>query len=64
MLETLVQRLASIESELAGEVDEELRPPARPANPKTTAAFALPGVEALGTDVAPQRPSRPGRNRV
>jgi localization factor PodJL len=58
VLETLVQRLARIESELAGEVDEELRAPARPAAPKTTAAFTLPGVEALGTDVAPQRPSQ------
>jgi localization factor PodJL len=59
VLETLVQRLASIESELAGEVDDELRPSARPANLKTTAALALPGVEALATDVAPQRPAQP-----
>ena len=55
VLGTLVARLASIESEIAGDIDDELRPPARPANHRTTAASALPGVEALGPEVAPQR---------
>jgi len=55
VLGTLVARLASIESEIAGEIDDELRPPARPANHRTTAASALPGIEALGPEVAPQR---------
>ena len=55
VLGTLVARIASIESEIAGGVDDELRPPARPANLRTTAVSALPGVEALGPEVAPQR---------
>ena len=59
VLETLVARLATIESELAGEIDEELRPAARPANPRASVAFALPGVEALGSEVAPQRSAEP-----
>ena len=55
VLGTLVARLASIESEIAGEIDDALRPPARPANHRTTAASALPGIEALGPEIAPQR---------
>ena len=47
VLETLVARLASLESELAGDVDDELRPPANAANPRPAAGPALPGVEAL-----------------
>ena len=52
VLETLVARLASIESELAGDVDDELRPPADAASPRPAAGAALPGVEALGPEVA------------
>jgi localization factor PodJL len=55
ILGTLVARLASIESDIAGEIDDALRPPARPANQRTTAASALPGIEALGPEVQPQR---------
>ncbi len=57
VLETLVARLASIESELAGEVDDQLRPPADTAAPRPAAGAALPGVEALGPEVA-QRASQ------
>ena len=60
ILETLAQRLESIESELATDgVDEELRPPARSASPALSVSSALPGVEALGREVAPQRPAAP-----
>ncbi|HTZ68413.1 MAG TPA: hypothetical protein VMB83_13325 [Roseiarcus sp.] len=60
VLETLIARLASIESELAADgVDEELRPPARSASPASSVGSALPGVEALGSEVAPERPARP-----
>ena len=55
VLGTIVARLASIESEIAGEIDDALRPPARPANLRTAAASGLPGIEALGPEVAPQR---------
>ena len=56
VLETLTARLASIESELAADdVDEELRPPTRPASPATAVGSVLPGVEALDPKVAPQR---------
>jgi localization factor PodJL len=58
ILETLVARLASIESELAGDVDDELRPPAVAASPRPTVGSALPGVEALGPEVTPQRPAQ------
>jgi localization factor PodJL len=59
ILETLAMRLESIESELAAEdVDEELRPPARSANPAPSVSSALPGVEALAHEVA-QRPAAP-----
>jgi localization factor PodJL len=59
VLETLATRLAGIESELAGDdVDEELRPPARSASPATVSS-ALPGVEALGPEVGPQRTAQP-----
>ena len=54
VLETLVQRLASIESELTSDVDEELRPPADAALPRPAAGSALPGVEALEPEVAPR----------
>ncbi len=54
VLETLVARLASIESELASDVDEELRPAAAAAN-RLGVGAALPGVEALGPEVAPPR---------
>ena len=60
ILETLAARLESIESELAADdVDEELRPPARSASPAPSVSSALPGVEALGREVAPQRPAPP-----
>jgi localization factor PodJL len=55
VLGTLVARLASIESEIAGEIDDELRPPAGRANHRTTTASALPGIEALGPEVQPLR---------
>jgi localization factor PodJL len=55
VLETLAQRLASIESELASDVDEELRPPADAATSKPVPGMALPGVEALEPEVAPRR---------
>ena len=55
VLETLAQRLASIESELASDVDEELRPPADATVPRLAAGQALPGVEALDPEVAPRR---------
>ena len=59
VLETLTARLASIESELAADdVDEELRPPTRPASPATAVGSVLPGVEALDPKVAPQRASQ------
>ena len=66
VLETLAARLASIESELAADdVDEELRPPARPASPAPSVSSALPGVEALAPEVAPQRagPTQGGGER-
>jgi localization factor PodJL len=56
VLGTLVARLASVESEIAGEIDDALRPPIRPANHRTTSA--LPGIEALGPEVQPQRPAQ------
>jgi localization factor PodJL len=62
ILETLTARLTSIESELASDdIDEELRPPARPASPAPSVGSALPGVEALGQEAAPQRmaPAQP-----
>ena len=60
ILETLADRLESIESELAADdVDEELRPPARSATPAPFVSAALPGVEALGHEVAPPRPAQP-----
>ncbi len=60
VLETLAARLASIESELAADdVDEELRPPARSASSAPSVSSALPGVEALGPEVAPQRLDQP-----
>ena len=55
VLETLGQRLASIESELASDVDEELRPPAEAAIPRPAFGPALPGVEALEPEAAPRR---------
>ena len=51
VLETLVARLASIESELAGDIDDELRPPAGATNPRPATGSALPGVDALGPEV-------------
>jgi localization factor PodJL len=60
VLETLATRLASIEIELAADdVDEELRPPARSTNPAPPVSSALPGVEALSPEVAPQRSAQP-----
>src|ERR1700722_16825989 len=60
ILETLAARLANIEGELAADdVDEELRPPARPDSPAPSVSSALPGVEALGPEVTPQRPAQP-----
>ncbi len=60
ILETLAARLKSIESELAADdVDEELQPPARSASSAPSVSSALPGVEALGAEVAPQRPAGP-----
>ena len=56
VLETLVARLASIEGELAVDVDDELKPPARPTGSEATIRSALPGVEALEPDLTP----RPG----
>jgi localization factor PodJL len=58
VLETLAQHLASIESELATDVDEELRPPAEATALAPAAGTALPGVEALGPEVAPRRPAQ------
>ena len=54
VLETLTERLAGIESELAGDdVDEEVRPAAR--NPAAPSVSSTPtGVEALAPEVAPQ----------
>ena len=61
ILETLAARLANIESELAADdVNEELRPPGRPASPAPSVSSALPGVEALGPEVTPPRPSQRG----
>ena len=61
ILETLAARLASIESELAADgVDEELRPPGGPASAALSVGSALPGVEALGPEVTPQRLAQPG----
>jgi localization factor PodJL len=60
ILETLASRLESIESELAAEdVDEELRPPVRSAGLAPPVTSALPGVEALSHQVAPQRAAAP-----
>ena len=60
ILETLATRLASIESELtADDVDEELRPPARPASLAPSVTSTLPGVEALSPEVASQRTAQP-----
>jgi localization factor PodJL len=53
VLDTVVARLASIETELAGEIDEELQPPAKRETVRTPSA--LPGVEALGAEPEPQR---------
>ena len=65
VLETLAARLASIESELAADdVDEELRPPARSASAAPSVSSALPGVEALGTEVTPQRSAQPKAARA
>ena len=59
VLETLTARLAGIESELAADdVDDELKP-VRPPSPATPAGDALPGVEALGAEVASQRGAEP-----
>jgi localization factor PodJL len=56
VLEALTARLAGIETELgAGDVDEDLRPPQRPATPVPSIGSALPGVEALSPEVAPLR---------
>ena len=55
VLQTLAQRLASIESELSSDVDEELRPPADAATPRPAAGPALPGVAALEPEAAPRR---------
>ncbi len=63
VLETLVARLANIEGELAGDADEELRPPAGAANPQTIGS-ALPGVEALDLDVPPQRAAQASAARA
>ncbi len=52
VLETLVVRLASIETELASDVNDELRPPAGAPSPRPMTGPALPGVEALGREVA------------
>jgi localization factor PodJL len=60
VLETLTARLASIETELAADdVDEELRPPARPASPAPSMSSPAPGVEAPGPEVAPRRGAQP-----
>ena len=60
VLETLTARLAGIESELAADdVDEELKPPVRSADPAPSVNSTLPGIEALGREVAAQRPARP-----
>ena len=59
VLETLTERLAGIESELAGDdVDEEVRPAGR--NPATAppVSSASPSVEALAPEAAPQRPAQ------
>ena len=55
VLETLAARLASIESELAADVDDELRPPAGAASLGPAPGSPLPGLEALGPEVARQR---------
>ena len=56
ILEKLVARLAAIESEIAGDVDEALRPPGRaPGSGAASAANALRGLEALAPEIAPQR---------
>src|ERR1700722_10644559 len=48
ILETLAARLANIESELAADdVDEELRPPARPAGPAPSANSGMPAGATL-----------------
>ena len=60
VLQTLTARLAGIESELAAdEVDDEIMPPMRPSGAGTPAGEALPGVEALGAEVAPPRGAEP-----
>jgi localization factor PodJL len=51
VLENLVSRLANIESELASDVNDELRPPSDAASSRH-AGPALPGVEALGPEIA------------
>jgi localization factor PodJL len=55
VLETLAQRLASIESELASGVDEELRPPTGATDSRPASGPARPGIEALEPEVAPRR---------
>ena len=60
VLEALAGRLAGIESELAGDVDDELQPPPRAVNTKTGEDASLPGIEALGPEVAPPAHGRGG----
>ena len=60
VLETLTERLAGIENELAGdEVDEEVQPAARPPGAAQPVGSASPGVEAPAPEAAPQRGAQP-----
>jgi len=60
VLETLTARLASIETELAAEdVDEALRPPARPARLAPSMNATAPG-EAKGPEATSGRGAQPG----
>ena len=60
VLETLTERLAGIESELAGDdVDEEMRPAPRTPAAAPPVGSASPGVEALAPEAAPQRAAQP-----
>ena len=61
VLETLTARLARIETELAADdVDEALRPPARPASPALSTSSAAPAMESPGPEAPPRREAQPG----
>ena len=61
VLETLTGRLARIETELAADdVDEALRPPARPASPALSTNSAARAMEAPGPEASRRREAQPG----